>query len=196
MKITKDILSVQLQKKNIKALDFLVDTYSNLLYKVIYNVLISCGDKEAIEECLNDVFLSIWDNSDKFTGNPEKFVHWICVVAKYKAIDYQRKLSKNKEIIDINEYTAKCDFTPEDKLLASESKDEILNAINEMNETDRKIFTMRFFLNESINDIAQSLGVSRNVVDTRLSREKKQLKQKLNSFKKEVDSNEGYIQTL
>lgn len=196
MKITEDNLAIQLQKKNIKALDFLVDTYSNLLYKVIYNVLISYGDKETIEECLNDVFLSIWDNSDKFTGNPEKFVHWICVIAKYKAIDYQRKLSKNKEVININECVIQSDLTPEDKLLANENRDEILNIIKEMNETDKKIFVMRFFLNESINDIALTLDVSRNVVDTRLSRGKKQLKQKLMSSKKEVDNNEGCIQTI
>lgn len=45
MKITETNLVKQLKKKNSKDLDFLVNNYSNLLYKVIYNVLNSYGEK-------------------------------------------------------------------------------------------------------------------------------------------------------
>ena len=196
MKITEANLPKQLQKKNIKALDFLVDNYSNLLYKVIFNVLGSYGDKGIIEECLNDVFLSIWDNANMFSGKPEKFVNWICVISKYKSIDYQRKLSKDKELVNIDSCNLPFDLTPEDMVLANECRDEILKYINEMNDIDKKIFLMRFYLKESISDIAHKLNISRNVVDTRLYRGKKSLKQKLESSKKEENINEGYIQTL
>lgn len=196
MKITETNLPKQLQKKNIKALDFLVDNYSNLLYKVIFNVLGSYKDKGIIEECLNDVFLSIWDNANMFSGKPEKFVNWICVISKYKSIDYQRKLSKNSDLINIDNCNIPSDLTPEDIILANESRDEMLRYINEMNDIDKKIFLMRFYLKESINDIAFKLNISRNVVDTRLYRGKKLLKQKLESSKKEENINEGYIQTL
>lgn len=196
MKITEANLPKQLQSKNHKALDFLVDIYGSLLYKVIYKVLNAYGEKEAIEECLNDVLLNIWDNSNMFTGKPEKFIHWICVIAKYKAIDYQRKLVKNKEIIDINDCVIPSDFSTEDKVLANERRKELLEYIDEMDELNRKIFLMRFFLEESINDISLKLGVSRNVVDTRLSRGKKQLKEKLNSFQREEEINEKNIQRI
>ncbi len=196
MKISETNLPKQLQKKNIKALDFLVDNYSNLLYKVIFNVLGSYKDKGIIEECLNDVFLSIWDNANMFSGKPEKFVNWICIISKYKSIDYQRKLSKNNELVNIDNCNIPCDLTPEDIILANESRDEMLRYINEMNDIDKKIFLMRFYLKESINDIAFKLNISRNVVDTRLYRGKKLLKQKLESSKKEENINEGYIQTL
>lgn len=196
MKISESNLPKQLQKKNIKALDFLVDNYSNLLYKVIFNVLGSYKDKGIIEECLNDVFLSIWDNANMFSGKPEKFVNWICVISKYKSIDYQRKLSKNSDLINIDNCNIPSDLTPEDIILANESRDEMLRYINEMNDIDKKIFLMRFYLKESINDIAFKLNISRNVVDTRLYRGKKLLKQKLESSKKEENINEGYIQTL
>ncbi|KMT21945.1 sigma-70 family RNA polymerase sigma factor [Clostridium cylindrosporum] len=196
MKITETNLAKQLQNRNLKALDFLVDTYSNLLYKVIYKVLGSYDEKEIIEECLNDVLLAIWDNSNMFSGKPEKFIHWICVIAKYKAIDYQRKISKNKEVININDCVIASDFTTEDKILINENRKEILAYINEMNEIDRKIFLMRFYLEESINGIAVKLSVSRNVVDTRLSRGKKLLKQKLLSSQREETINEQYIQEI
>lgn len=196
MKITETNLVEQLKRKNTFALDYLVDTYSNLLYKVIYNVLINYGDKGLIEECLNDVLLSIWNNSSMFSGSPEKFVHWICVIAKYKAIDYQRKISKSKETVDINDCVIINELTTEDKILANENQMELIRYINQMEELDKRIFMMRFYLEENINDIAVKLGVSRNVVDTRLSRGKKLLKQKLQYIQKEENGDGKCIQAL
>lgn len=196
MKITESNLPEQLKLRNTRALDFLVDEYSNLLYKVIYNVLSTYGDKGLIEECLNDVLLSIWNNSSMFFGKPEKFIHWICVIAKYKAIDFQRKLAKDKEIIDIENCMIISDFKTEDTVLAKENSKELIEHINEMDELDKKIFIMRFYLEDNINEIAAKLGVSRNVVDTRLFRGKKMLKQKLQFLKKEVNSNGKHIQAL
>lgn len=196
VKITETNLVEQLKHKNTKALDYLVDTYSNLLYKVVYNVLSNYGEKGLIEECLNDVLLSIWNNSSMFTGKPEKFVSWICVIAKYRAIDYQRKLAKSKETIDINDCVIISDLTAEDKVLADENRKELIGYINQMEDLDKKIFIMRFYLEENINEIAAKLGVSRNVVDTRLSRGKKVLKLKLQSFQKGEKSDGKYIQAL
>jgi RNA polymerase sigma-70 factor (ECF subfamily) len=70
VKITESNLVEQLKKKNTKALDFLIDNYSNLIYKVIYYVLNNYSQNVMIEECLNDVFLSIWNHSNMFGLTP------------------------------------------------------------------------------------------------------------------------------
>ncbi|MDD3223888.1 MAG: sigma-70 family RNA polymerase sigma factor [Clostridium sp.] len=194
MKITELNLAEQLKKKNTKALDFLIDNYSNLIYKVIYNVLNNYSQNGAIEECLNDVFLSIWNHSNMFTGKPEKFVHWICAIGKYKAIDYQRKFLKNKESINIDDYNISSNLTTEDKILANESAEEILQYISEFSEMNRNIFIMRYYLGKSVDEIAMKLGVTRNVVDTRICRCKKLLKLKLENVNKEENCNGRYIQ--
>lgn len=193
MKINKDNLIEQLKSKNPKALDYIVDVYGNLLYKSIYSVLNSYGDKGIMDECLNDVLLSIWNNSNMFLGNSQKFVHWICVIAKYKAIDYQRKFVRNREVVDINNYMIQSDLTTEDKVLANENRKEIIGYINELDGISKKIFIMRFLLEENINDIAQKLGVSRNVVDTRLFRGKRMLKERITSVRERENYNEKYI---
>lgn len=196
MKINETNLAKQLKKKNTKALDFLIDNYSNLLYKVIYNILSSYNDKNAIDECLNDVFFSIWDHSNMFTGKPDKFVHWICTIAKYKAIDYQRKLQRNKETLNINSYEIKYENTPEDIILEYENREILLKCIDEFDHITKNIFLRRFFLDEDIIDIAKALNVTRNVVDTRLSRGKKLLREKLESIENGGDKSEEYIQTI
>ncbi len=194
MKITESSLVEQLKKKNTKALEFLIDNYSNLIYKVIYNVLNNYSQRGLIEECLNDVFLSIWNNADMFTGKPEKFVHWICAIGKYKAIDYQRKIMRNREIIDIDDCHISSNSTTEDKVLANENMEELFQCIDEMSDVNRKIFIMRYYLEKSIDEIAADLGVTRNVVDTRICRCKKLLKLRLQNIKKEENDNEQYIQ--
>lgn len=58
-------------------------------------MLIKFNDDGIIEECINDVFVSVWNNSSKFKGNKDNFRNWIGAIARFKAIDYYRNISKN-----------------------------------------------------------------------------------------------------
>lgn len=92
----------QLRVKNAAALNFVVDNYGSLVFKVVRSVLNSGFDSQYIEECINDIFLSVWDNIDSFDESKGVFKYWITAVAKYKAIDYKRKFFKQStaECID------------------------------------------------------------------------------------------------
>lgn len=50
-------------------------------------------EKNFIEECISDVFIAIWKNGYRFTGQDFKFRSWIGAIAKFKSIDYFRKYS-------------------------------------------------------------------------------------------------------
>ncbi len=39
-----------------------------IAYKILSDI-----NKDAIEECVNDVFLAIWQNAKQFEGQPEDF---------------------------------------------------------------------------------------------------------------------------
>lgn len=52
-----------LKCRDLKALDYLVDNYSDFILKVSYSVL---NNRELSEECVNDVLLKIWDNIASF----------------------------------------------------------------------------------------------------------------------------------
>ena len=72
------------------ALEYIVDKYIPLVKGIAYKVLSPLKNEWIIEECINDVFLSVWNNSDKFNGNNDDFKKWIFKIAKFKAIDYYR----------------------------------------------------------------------------------------------------------
>lgn len=176
----------QLIDRNTKSLDYMVDNYSNLIYKIVFSVLSSCNDHQCIEECVNDIFLSIWNNIESFNNTKGSFKSWIIAVSKYKSIDYRRKLMKNSDIECIDDYTLSSNDSTESIIISKENKNELLSIIMEMKSIDKQIFIRRYFVQEDINDIAKSLNVTRIVVDNRLSRGRKFLREKIMALKKEV----------
>ncbi len=69
-------------------------------------------------------------------------------------------------------------------IISKENKDKIINMIKDLKGMDREIFIRRYLIQEDIVDIASYLGVNRSVVDNRLSRSRKILKEKLEILKK------------
>ena len=175
-----------IKKKNTKALDFLVDNYSNLVFKVLHSVLNSSFHSQYVEECANDVFLSVWNNIESFDEEKGNFKYWITAIAKYKAIDYKRKMFKQSNTESIDDYILSDGVNTEDIIISKENREELLKTINGMKEEDREIFIRRYFLYEKVEDIAKIFGVERNVIDKRLSRGRKSLKVKLMPLKGEL----------
>ncbi len=122
----------QLINKNTKALDYMVDNYSNLIYKIAFNILGSFNDHQCIEECVNDIFLSVWNNADSFDKGKGNFKSWIIAISKYKSIDYKRKLTKKLNLECIDDYELFSVDSIEDIIISNENKSELLSAIMKM----------------------------------------------------------------
>ncbi|MDK2562378.1 sigma-70 family RNA polymerase sigma factor [Romboutsia sedimentorum] len=168
----------RLKKKKEDALDFIVDIYLPLVKGVTYKVLSPLRNEGIIEECINDVFLSVWNNSEKFTGDTNDFKKWICAIAKFKAIDYYRKEIKKAEVI-LEETDVFDNNLVEDEILATEERNELIRVINLLEPMDREIFIMKFFLGMKSELIASKLGVTKASIDNKIYRGKKKLKTKL-----------------
>lgn len=179
MNLDDSSLIVQLRRKNPKAMDFLVDNYSNLVFSVVRNVLNPGFNYQYVEECVYEVFWSVWNNMDSFDESKGEFKNWIAAVAKYKAIDYRRKFFRQINVESIDEYNLAGSVSTEDLVIAKENREELIKAIKSMKDDDREIFVRRYFLGEDIESIARTLGVNRNLVDKRLSRGRRVLKEKI-----------------
>ncbi|WP_026885598.1 sigma-70 family RNA polymerase sigma factor [Clostridium beijerinckii] len=187
MKVGEQNLAEEIKNRNSDALDYAIDNYGKLVYKIIYNILNSFGDKESIQECVSDVFTAVWYNIKTYDNQKASFKSWIIAISKYKAIDYRKKLIKNYNIQNINHYNTTALNDTEEYILASENKDEIIKIIKELGTIDSEIFIRRYFLEESIEKIAKSLELTRQAVDNRLWRGRKRLKEKmLSKVKREM----------
>ena len=166
----------RLKSRKEDALEFVVDKYLPLVKGVIYKVLSSTYNETAIEECINDVFLSVWENISKFNGDDNDFKRWICAIAKYIAIDYYRKAMKNLDIA-VEKVEEGKKSSVEEEVIIKEDKNELMELINTLEPMDRDIFIMKFFLGERNEDIARKYNVSKAAIDNRIYRGKKRVRE-------------------
>ncbi|MEG0473826.1 MAG: sigma-70 family RNA polymerase sigma factor, partial [Solibacillus sp.] len=68
-------------------------------------------------------------------------------------------------------------YTTEQHLLKREQKNELLFALSQLAELDRHIFMMKYYLELTNSEIAETLGITKAAVDNRLYRGKKELAQ-------------------
>jgi RNA polymerase sigma-70 factor, ECF subfamily len=172
----------RLQRQKEDALEFIVDKYLPLIKGITYKVLSPLNNNGVKEECINDIFLSIWNNSRKFNGNSSDFKKWICAIAKFKAIDYYRQANKRLEITSDN-MDQNVQKSAEEELLLVEDKNELLKLINQLEPVEREIFIMKFFLGLKSEDISIKLGLTKASVDNRIYRGKKKLNQQATNLK-------------
>ncbi|PEP56151.1 MULTISPECIES: sigma-70 family RNA polymerase sigma factor [Bacillus] len=164
----------RLQRQKEDALEFIVDTYLSLIKAIVHKVLIPLKNDGLIDECINDIFLSVWNNANKFHGEPEDFKKWIAAVAKFKAIDYYRKSIKEVEVTS-NDFDVNTGKSIEDELIIMEDRDELIKLINQLEPIDQKIFIMKFLLGLKTEEIGEKLGLTRAAIDNRIYRGKKKL---------------------
>jgi RNA polymerase sigma-70 factor (ECF subfamily) len=171
----------RLKRQEEDALEFVVDTYLPIVKGITYKVLIPLNNEGVIDECINDIFLSIWNNSKKFKGDSNDFRKWICTIAKFKAIDYYRKASKEVEFssiyMDVN-----TDLSAEDELILLEDRTELIHLINQLEPLEREIFIMKYFLGLRTEEIATKLSLTKASIDNRLYRGKKKLNKKVTNL--------------
>ena len=94
MRVDENNYIKELKRGNEDALNFIIDIYLPLVKGITYKVLSKYSDKQLMEECINDIFMAVWNNSKKFDGEKNNFKSWIAKISKSKAIDYYRKISK------------------------------------------------------------------------------------------------------
>lgn len=166
----------QLKKHNERALQRVIDEYMPLVKAICYKVLQPLGQNTAVEECVNDVFLNVWQNATQFKGEPEDFKKWLGTIAKFKAIDYYRKISKRQQREEVTADTPQNQSASVQSIvLHNEERDTILLALSQLPVIDRDIFIMKYYLNMANETIAQQLNLTKAAVDNRLYRGRKKL---------------------
>lgn len=176
MKAVDDFI-LRLKRQDEQALDYLIGNYMPFLKGICHHVLLkSCGYHTA-EECLNDVFMTIWQRAGKFEGDQNDFRKWAGTLAKYKAIDVYRKQQKQqqREAVSDDVHNDGRSHDTEDAVLKKESRNEMLYRLHELPEADRDLFLMKYYLDLSNGEIAEALGITLAAVDNRLYRGKRKL---------------------
>ncbi|MFJ7951425.1 sigma-70 family RNA polymerase sigma factor [Lysinibacillus sp. NPDC096418] len=174
MKSSSANFIMRLKKQKEDALEYIIDAYMPLV-KTIATKILHNMKRPDIDECINDVFLTVWQNAHQFQGDTQDFKKWIGMITKYNAIDRYRQAEKQiaREQSDAPLEQKASSLKTDLSVLQREQKNELLLAISQLEEIDRDIFMMKYYLELSNSEIADALGLTKAAVDNRLYRGKK-----------------------
>ncbi|UZQ52061.1 sigma-70 family RNA polymerase sigma factor [Clostridium kluyveri] len=159
-----------IKNRNEKGMELLINEYASLIKAIVKKHLYNLPQYH--EECINDIYLGIWNNITRFNREKNILKNWIAAISKYKAIDYKRKYLKTLEYIDISEVDIESDFTIEKEVLKKELEYEIEEILKNLSILDKQLFTKLFLKGQSIKEVSEEFNIKPSVIYNRVSRGK------------------------
>lgn len=152
-----------------------IEKYGGLVKTIVMRIL-GYENKRDIEECISDIFVEVWKSIDNYDENKGIFKNYIISIARYVSINtYRRKFNK-QVLIPLEENDLEMDFDLGNEVERNINKNIINETINSLPQPDKDIFIRRYYLFESIKDIAAFLNLNTKLVENKLYRGKDKLK--------------------
>ena len=86
----------RLQQHDPEALETLISRYSREIFYFIRLVLDGVGVAQDAEECVNDLFVAVWQEIGTFDSGRGTLRTWLTMRAKYIALDRRRQLVRRQ----------------------------------------------------------------------------------------------------
>ena len=157
--------------------------------KIFQYSWLMCGQREDAEEVAQETLLRVFENFSELR-EPERVRSWIFRIAKNACLMKRRKsvfapeheVSLDEDCGERPREIGDRSTMPDDQLLNSELRDALHNAVAELPETYRAVVLLRDLEELSTEETAQILGLTLDVVKTRLHRGRLALREKLGSY--------------
>jgi RNA polymerase sigma-70 factor (ECF subfamily) len=139
-------------------------------------------DMDESKDVANIVFLKVHDKLSKFTAY-ESFGGWLRILTNHTAIDYLRSQKNERSASDIKEerLPSNIQLSAEDDLVNHIAYKDLLSEFNKLPEVTRKIFTMFYVNNNTIEEISNTFNPAMPIgtIKSTLSRTRRKLKKRL-----------------
>lgn len=171
-------LAARLRKKDEKALEETVRRFTPLTASIIYNVSKGTLTKEDIEEVTADVFITLWNNTEKII--PEKLKGYICCIARTRALNKIESVKKGVIIsLDDDDFKEELedDFSIADETETKDVQSELKNIIDSLEEPERTIMIRYYFYYQTTSKISEIMNINASTVKTKLKRTREKIKE-------------------
>jgi RNA polymerase sigma-70 factor (ECF subfamily) len=156
-----DTILPELKTKNREAFAKLYDKYSGALYGIIYKMV---QNANIGEELLQDVFVKVWKNIDKYDSSKASLFTWMLQITRNTCIDHLRtKEHKIKFQSEINLQDTLA--TPE--MHNHNENSELRSLAYKLDTKYRQIIDLVYFWGYSQEEVAKMLGIPLGTVKTR-----------------------------
>lgn len=164
-----------IKQRDENVINDVIEKYSKLLWPIASAVLKNAGSEQDVEECIADVFIDLWEHPDKYDPQRGTLRTWLCMVARCKAIDRYRAISKHSTV-PLEGAMMVGRLGMQDALLQEETKRELAAAVNALADIERDILLRRYFYEQKPGEIAKALDLTVKQVNNYLFRSKQKLR--------------------
>lgn len=175
--ISDEEIIAEVKSGNIEAYSEIVRRYNQRLYRIAVSYGVMDDDAE---EVIQLAYISAYEKLSQFRGEA-KFSTWLikilineCLMLKRQ----QKRVVKLDEIKDVT-FNTESHQNPEEKYMNIERKEILEEAVKRLPEKYRTVFIFKEIEGMNIEEISDSLGISKVNVKVRLHRAKSMLKEEI-----------------
>ena len=161
----KKIISA-IEARDEQMLAFVVQKFSKLLWKIAASILINATSAQDVEECVADVFIYLWQYPEKYDPDKAKLSSWLSVVARSKAVDSYRRITRKREISMEEIVVESLGYAEND--VADEEKDKLRSCIEGLDEKEKELVIRRYYYEQKPAEIAVALDMPKKQAENRL----------------------------
>ncbi|RSK41271.1 RNA polymerase sigma-70 factor [Hymenobacter perfusus] len=139
------------------------------------------GSREAAEEAVQDVFVSLWQKRHAHTI--EHLASYLLTAVKYRVLDaLKHRLTRADYLEHARPHLMAQDHSTEETVAAADLRFALLTSLHRLPEHTREVFRLSRLEHQSVPEIAERLHLSRKTVEYHLTRALKVLRVSLREF--------------
>ena len=119
----------------------------------------SSGEREEIEELVQDTFVRAFGSLDAFRGE-SSLRTWLFTIERRLMLDRRRSERRQKAMVSIEPSDAATEYDALDGLLAEEAENRVRKAVSNLSPTQYEVFTLRVEQGLSYKEIADVVGTT------------------------------------
>jgi RNA polymerase sigma-70 factor (ECF subfamily) len=119
----------------------------------------SSGEREEIEELVQDTFVRAFASIDSFRGE-SSFRTWLFTIERRLMLDRRRAERRRPTTVPVQPSDASTEYDALDALMAEEAESKVRRAVDVLSPMQREVFTLRIEQGMSYRDIAVIVGTT------------------------------------
>lgn len=170
----------QIAGKDAEALEQLYDAYERPMYALAYRLL---NDAMAAEEAVQELFLRIWNNAERYDSSHGKLSTWMFALTRNISIDMLRRRNARAASVPVeDEYLNAIVDTASDTELAVEQTlqgESVRAALNELGEEQQQVIELIYYKGLTQQEVSDRCSIPLGTVKSRVRLGLKQLHKRL-----------------
>jgi RNA polymerase sigma-70 factor (ECF subfamily) len=155
----------------------LVERHQERVFRLVASILGPFADLDA-EEMTQEVFVRVHEKLDCFRGEA-RFSTWLYRIAYNRTIERRRRARLRAEHVPCGDLEGSASPTgPLEAALERERERQVARLVEGLPDVYRSVVRLHYWMDQSIDEIAETLGVPAGTVKSYLSRARQRLRER------------------